>query len=81
MKTLIEEIKSVVMGEKKRMSLNVEKKNLKSFLLEIFGHQDSDAADKNYNFSPQYSLTSVKFLIEFLMEEFELVVAEEYNFE
>ena len=57
------------------------RKHLKEFFLEISDYQDSDAMHKINGSSPQYSSTSVLISIEFLMGEFELVVAEVYEFE
>ena len=61
-----------------KMSLNFEKKLFRRFVLDI---SDSDATNKINSFSPEYSSTSVMYYVETLMEEFELVVAEEYKFE
>ena len=66
-----------------RTSLNVEKNfglNVEVFL-EISDYQDFDPTNKMNGSLPQNSFTTVRFEIEFLMEEFELVVAEEYKFE
>ena len=64
------------------MSLNEDKKILLGrFLLEISDYQDSDARKKISGFSPQNFSTNVTFSIEILMEEFKLVVAQEYKFE
>ena len=51
------------------------------FSLEVLHYPGSDTMNKIAEFSSQYSYTSVKFWTEFLIGEFELVVAEEYKFE
>ena len=53
----------------------------KRFSWEILDYRDSDTTNKINVFSPQYSSASVLLQPEFMMEEFKLVVAEEYKFE
>ena len=53
----------------------------KRFFLEVLDYPDSDSTNKINGFSPQSSSTSVVLQIEFLMQEFELVVAEDYKFQ
>ena len=62
------------------MSLNIAKRFYKEKFLEIADYQDSDAMRIN-RFSSQHSSASVTVPIEFSMEEFEFVVAEQYKFE
>ena len=49
--------------------------------LEISRYRDSNATDKINGFSLQFSLKTVIFYIDVLMENSELVVAEENKFE
>ena len=51
----------------------------KRFFLEVLDYQDSDAPNKVNDFSPQYYSTGF-FKTEFMMEQFEFEVAEEYKF-
>ena len=46
------------------------------FSLEVSDYQDTDAKKKNNDFSVEYSSTSAVLLIEILMEEIELMVAQ-----
>ena len=46
------------------------------FALEVSDYQDTDAREKNSEFSVKFSSASAVFLIEFLMEENELVVTQ-----
>ena len=63
------------------MSLNAEKNYGWEVFLEVLDYQDSDATNKINDFWPRCSCTSDISQCEFMMEEFELVVAGEYNFE
>ena len=51
-------------------------RKIKMFSLEVLNYQDTDARGKNIDFLVDYSCTSAMFSIEFLMEEIELVVAQ-----
>ena len=53
---------------------------LKEVYLEIPDYQDSDATNQINGFPLNYSSTSLVSLIGILMDDFELVVAEEYKF-
>ena len=68
-------------GWQLKMNLNVEKNYLWRLFLKIPHYQNCDATNKIHGFSPQYSYASALFQIEFLMEDLELVVAEDYFFE
>ena len=72
MPTVIEEIRSVV-------SLKYEfeyRENPKLFSpLELSSYQNDYAKEKSNDFSAEYSFTTIRFPIEVLMEELELVVA------
>ena len=63
------------------MSSNVEKIFRQKLFLEILDDEDSDATNKFHSFSLQNYSKSVVFRTEFMIEEFELVLAEEYTFE
>ena len=56
-------------------------KNIDEFFVETLDCRDSDATIKINGSSPQNSSTGVISLTEIMMEEFELVVDEEYKFE
>ena len=58
-----------------------EKSFSEVFLLDILDNQDSDAKIKFNMFSSHYSCNRNKLQIEFMMDEFELVVAYEHKFE
>ena len=49
--------------------------------MKLLDSQDSDATNKIKNFAPRCSFLGVSFLAEFIVEEFEPVVAEECKFE
>ena len=55
-------------------------KFLRKGFLKNLDYQDSDATIKLNAFSPEYSSTRFIFWIELMIEEIELVVAEEYKF-
>ena len=69
----MEETKPVVLGINEFQ--HREKINLNIFS-ESSDHQDSDAREYNNGFPIRYLSTSATFLIEILMEEFELILAE-----
>ena len=48
--------------------------------MEYSDYQGADAMNKINGFSSRYSYTKVMFQIEFLMEELDFVVAEEFKF-
>ena len=62
------------------MSLNVEKNFWQRFSLEISDYQDRDATNKINVVSPHYSARRYNFQIEFLMEKFLLLMAEDSEF-
>ena len=74
MPTLIEEMKPVVLL--KYEFEYREKLPSKRFSPEFSDYQDTDAIEKNNDFLVEYSYASAMSLIEILMEEIELVVAE-----
>ena len=79
--TLVGELKPVVMGDKGGW-VWMSRKIIDEIYLEIVDYRDSDATNKINHFSwSQYCSASVMFFTEFIMEEIELVVAEEYKFE
>ena len=81
LETFIEEIKPIVKGDKGWWVWISRKIFDKRFFFEILDYPVSAATNKINVFSPQNYFRSVMFYTEFLMEEFELVVAEEYKFE
>ena len=56
------------------------KTSIRRSFLETSICQDSDATNKVYKFSSPKNLQGFYFYAEFMMGEFELVVAEEYKF-
>ena len=72
MPTLIEEIKPVVLVENKFEN----QKNLKLNFFKVSDYQDTDAREKNNEFSVEQLSTSAVFSIKFLSEEVERVMAE-----
>ena len=64
-----------------KVSLNVEKKIQKVGFPEVLHYQDSGPTNKINDSSPRCSSRNVMFLIQFLMKEMELVVAEEEKLE
>ena len=79
--TWIEEMKTVIISDKRGWVSMSRKIIDKRFFPEILECHDSDATNRINGFSPLYSSTNVMFETEFLLEEFELVVTEEYKFE
>ena len=62
--------------------VRISRKNKsKMFSLEASDYQDTDAIEENHDFLVEYSSTSVVFSMEILMEEIELVVAQNWMFE
>ena len=79
--TLMEEMKPVVKGDKWGRVGKSRKINKKWFYFGNFRLSGFWWNEQNQPFSPKYSSTSDMIQIEFLIEESELVVAEESNFE
>ena len=75
MRTLIKKIKPLVLMESE-FEFRKKKSILKRFSLEISEHQDTDSREKNKDFLLGYSSTIALFSVEILMEETELVVAQ-----
>ena len=69
--TLREEIRPVVFGKFEFECR--EKLMMKSFSLDFSDYQESDEKRKVHDLSLEYSFTSVKFPIEILMEEINLI--------
>ena len=71
-------MKPVVISDK-RDEFETRKYFEKMFIMEYLYYQNSDATNKLNGFSAPCSSANV-FQTEFMMEEFELVVAEQYKF-
>ena len=79
MSTLVEQINFVVLG---KYEFECRKRTKpKKFSLEVKYYQDTDAREKNNNFSSEYSSTSALFSIEILTEEIEILVAQKPKFD
>ena len=79
MTTPIEELKSAVWWNKSLNFRNFWNRN--PFYWDFSAYQVTDAREKNHDFLNQYWSTSAVSPIDFLKEEFELMVAEIWKFE